>query len=277
MFDPNFIGNVSAEDVQVEEILPGYHHFQRFRAVVTLQGHRHRLLLKPNPSGERDQIVADRLKYLFDMKPMHVFGLRLNFLFRGGKRVVCDWIEYLAISLGPRGPRHLINLPSHMKDERLRTLREIRRTDLIKVFDFQVELCKAVIFRYVIGTSETCDEHILIHTVEYLEGDLPPAFEVISISESVITSQCPPRDFLDSLRFISSEAWRKAQEEILASFDFDYERGIILQTRQPERDLKHRKPKGPLHVKATRIAEIIEDRLTLITECDVNEILRLMH
>uniref|UniRef100_A0A6C0CI26 Uncharacterized protein n=1 Tax=viral metagenome TaxID=1070528 RepID=A0A6C0CI26_9ZZZZ len=254
MFDPCFIGKVEAENVQLEAILPSLRHVQCFRAVVTLQGNRHRLLLKPNISGKRDQIVADRLKYLFGMKPMHVFGLLLNFLYRRGERQDCDWFEYFAISTANQSG--------------YQTLDKIRLTPLAQELAFQVELCKVVMFRYVIGTSQTEDEHILVRE--------SPQLEVLSISETVITSLCPSREFLRSLSFISVEAWRKAQVEIMQCFDYDYERGIILQTRQLERDIKRRRPKGQLTMKARDIATMIEDRLSLVTTCDVNEILNMM-
>ena len=285
MFDPNFIGKVEAENVRVEEVLPSLRHVQCFRAVVTLQEHQYRLLLKPYVGGKRDQIVADRLKYLFGLKPMHVFGLSLNFLYRQGERYDCDWIEYFAISMGNKLPTKLSHkdgdkLPTklpHKDGDKLsysvwQTLAEIRSTSLVEKLDFQIELCKIVMFRYVIGTSQTCDEHILVRLIESEDH----CFEILSISETVITSLCPARTFLDSLRFISPEAWQKAQVEILKHFDYDYERGIILQTRKLELELKGRRAQGTLTMKPKDIAACIEDRISLVTTCDVNRILDLM-
>lgn len=285
MFDPNFIGNVEAESVQVENVLPGLRHVQCFQAVITLQGHRHLLLLKPNVGGKRDQIVADRLKYLFGVKPMHVFGLCLNFLYRRGERHECDWIEYLAISMGHTLSRDNSNKLEREVYGKYQTLDKIRSTPLINQLDFQVELCKIVMFKYVIGTSQTYDEHILVRTMgdecrskketrsSTEEVSQRIRFEILSISETVITTLCPSRTFLESLRFISPEAWQQAQAEILRHFDYDYERGIILQTRQPELDFKGRKARGPLTMKARDIASCIEDRVSLVTTCDVDKIL----
>lgn len=284
MFDPNFIGQVGAESVQVEEVLPGLRHVQCFRAIVTLQEHRYRLLLKPNVGGKRDQIVADRLKYLFGLRPMHVFGLSLNFLYRRGERHDCDWIEYVAISGGH-------DMSTKLSYGKYETLDKVRSTPLINQLDFQVELCKIVMFRYAIGTSQTYDEHILVRIVGPIVGKEESEsstdetsernqkelerirFEILSISETVITTLCPSRTFLESLRFIPPEAWRQAQVEILRHFDYDYERGIIVQSRKPELDLKGRRPQGPLTMKPKDIAACIEDRVSLVTTCDVDRIL----
>ena len=49
-------------------------------------------------------------------------------------------------------------------------------------------------------------------------------------------------------------------------------RGILLQTEQPERNIKRYKPKGPTHVPVLRIAILMEERVDVIRTSSFKEL-----
>jgi hypothetical protein len=241
MFDPIHIGKIYADYVKVIHPVKSKRTCWPFKALVTIQGHLHALFLKPNLSENRDQIVVDRLKHIADLQPMHTFGLLLNFSYIDGVRKVGDWMEYFAMALNEKEVHDQNSLPFL----KLPCSREEK-----------IELCKIVIFRYMLGLSNTSLEHIIIR-----KGRL------MSISETKISSACPSNAFLESLSFIESECWDIARKLVSQGFDLDKMRGAILQTRSPERDIFKKSSKGPLSIPSKRIAEIVEDRLMQIKEC----------
>jgi hypothetical protein len=260
MFDPYHIGSVNTEDVEVVEVLSGFDgRFQSFRGVLKLQGHRHHLWFHPNWGGKRDPIVIDRLKYLFDVEPNHTFGVVLPFVFKGGELVSDHGCEYLAVSVRPG------------EWNSLRALRSNGGVDIpvAQEEEFQVELCKIVLFRFVSGLATTSDEDILVRT----DG---AQVTLLSLHEVALNSYSLGRNFAKSLRFLPASAWERAREEFIRRYDLDHLRGILLQTRKPERELKRRRPKGPLHLPVQRLAEIIEERVERITNCPLEEILNQM-
>ena len=249
MFDPCYVGLIPNENVKVTT--PFGHSkngkTQMFKAIVTIESNMFALLLKPNEAGKRDQIVADRLKHLFNLKPMNCFALQLKFVVVEGVQIDSPAIEYIAM------PCPFLQLT--YEHQALPTLSSWTG-QRSKAFD--VELLKIAMFRYIIGTTKSLPEHILI-----VEG-MP-----LSISEMVISSFGLPSDFMNILSF---DHWEEARDALVANFDNDQMRGIILQTERCERLMFHRSAKGPLSLPAMRITEIIEERVDLISSCTLDQL-----
>lgn len=249
MFDPYYIGRVNPDNVTVTYVLITHSKlYNLFKAVVVIQGHNHSLLLKPQAEGYRDQVVADRLKYVCNLQPMHSFALSLNFVYVGGIRKDSEWTEYVALALNKKEVETPELLPS------------LKIEDLQNSKEFQIEFCKIVMFRYLIGLRNTLLENILIRNEKLL-----------SISETMISSGYPSKEFLESLDFIPKEIWEEARNSLLFSFDLDNVKGIVLQTRQAERDIGHRRPKGPLSTSVRNMVETIEDRYIRLRETSIEK------
>lgn len=252
MFDPLHIGKLSANYVKVVHIVRKSAGYDSFKAVVTLQGHTHALLLKPNLEKFRDQIVIDRMKHLFGIQPMHVFGLQLNFVYEQGEKFEGRWQEYFAMALSKE------EVLSAEPPPTLKTL----EPNLLKESNFRMELCKIVLFRYLVGSYKTCSEHILIR------NGMP-----VSVSENKISSAFLSLNFISSLPKLEEKDWLEARKSILSRVDLDSLRGIILQTRKPERSIDKKAPKGPLSLPVRRITEIIEERLTILEDYSLQDLL----
>lgn len=248
MFDPQSAGRIEAKDVEVLHVLPGRPgKWQHFEAIVTLQGNRHKMFFKANPGGKRDQLVADRLKHMFGLQPMHTVMCALDFGYQQDERVELDaWLEYFMFA-------NLVPIEGHLGDVDFESQSD----------DFKLEVYKIIMFRFILGLLKTQDDHILIR------NGMP-----ISISEMIITSGLPSREFVNKYinESTSIALLQRAQLELADKFDNDNLRGVILQTRKVERTMFGLKPKGPLNLKASRIAVIIEERVDLITTCDPSKI-----
>lgn len=245
MFDPLHIGRLHSNYIKVTHVVATKKKYSPFKALVTLQGHTHALLLKPNLEWYRDQIVADRIKHMAGLRPMHTFGLELNFAYCDGKRVETEWMDYFAFALSKNEVESPDSLP---------TLQTVDRS-LFESFRFRVELCKIILFRYMLGFSNTCEEHILIR------DGMP-----ISISETKIGSSLLSREFLDQFSFIEAKAWEEGKKELLEHFNLDNLRGCLLQTRMAERNIFHRTSKGPLSIQVKKMAELIEERFSILED-----------
>jgi hypothetical protein len=255
MFDPNTIGYVDASDIKVLHVLKprdgNTSKPQIFKGVLTLQNVPLGLYFKVNVNEKRDQIVADRLKHLFGLQPLNCFALTLDFMYCDDELVSTPdaKIEYFAFQC----PFEELKV-----DRQLPTFDEYRGPMNER---FQIELAKILLFRYTIGTTKTNLSHILIR------NELP-----ISISECMISSSQLPNQFASEFEFITSEAWDQARLEFRLNFSNNKMRGILLQTRQVESDIKYMKPKGLLGVPCSRIAEIIEERLDVIAHLEAERL-----
>ncbi len=269
MFDPYHIGRLDRNNVEVINIIKNAQtmsnalHWQPFKAIVFIQGHKHAMICKPNRKEKRDQIVADRLKYLFKINPMHTVGVKLNFIFIKNEVIDCDFIEYFMFASSLEDIHNEIEpltLDAYFNEHI-----GLSPMYLWPSYAFELELMKIIAFRYIIGNSTTHEKHILI------KNDMP-----LSISETHISSATPQKTLHPILKTININVFKDVQSEFQILFDRDYMRGIILQTRQPEQDLKHLRPKGSITVKATRIAEIMEERYDIITTCKPKDMLNLI-
>tara|TARA_R110001632_G_scaffold50169_5_gene125300 strand:- start:6512 stop:7255 length:744 start_codon:yes stop_codon:yes gene_type:complete len=231
MFDPIMVKDEDLIDVTE---IQNYSN-KVFRAHITLPKSKHDVLMKINFDGKNDQVVADRMKYLFDITPMHTF-----------------FVNY-----------HDINhfCFAFYKGSRLWNQKPIELENNI----FQIEMCKILIFRFVIGSIKTNADHIMI------VDELP-----MSISEIYIGNHFPDINFLKMFTNVDIEYFIKARELINKNFSHDAMRGIILQNGKRERNINYMRCKYPLSVSALRLTELMEEKLDLITSCDIDVILLAM-
>jgi len=245
MFDPESVGKIPRNDIEVIRRYPSVApKFQAFQAIVTLQSNRHHVIFKPNPDGCKDQIVADRLKYLFGLQPMYSACASLNFAFQHDDLIdLGGQMNYLMFAF--RGEfEPLVDFDS--------------QPDAIKV-----EVYKIIMFRFMIGFSRG---HIGM-----IRG-MP-----VSISESLSTAILLKR-FVSTYIHPGSDLRlkRRAQIEFREHFDNDYMRGIIVTCGKPVKELKGLRPKGPLSQDKYDIAMQIETRWEHISNCDVTELVSIM-
>ena len=252
MFDPYSIGHIGTDAVEVVKVFNGRPGRMRsFRAVVRLQEHQHKVIFKPNLNMIWDQLIVDRLKYLFNLEPMHIVSCTLSFCYPKEERYESD-VPINYFMLADKNPVR-------------ETLEDIEYSTVSR--DFRREIYKIALFRYIVGVTKTSVEHILIR------AGIP-----MSISETTITGTALSRPFIQ--KYIETDfeevLMREAVECIKLKFSHDSMRGIILGTRKPEREMKSKKPKYTLSTKSRDIAILIETRLELVTSCEPEELLTIL-
>lgn len=209
----------------------------------------HVVLLKPNRTKTVDQVVADRFKVMCNLIPTHAVCVKLRLR------------QHDALN-------EFIMMSSNLEFDEFETLAEI---DELRDQTEIVEMLKIMMFRFLLGTYNTSPEHVL-RTPRGL----------MSIAETYIgnceqgTSLCDKfsqfvrdHDHAEICGFATS-----ARDSLLENFDFDNMRGILLQTQQPEREIRGMKPKFKLAMPVKRTAELIEERLDILRTSSIDEILQ---
>jgi hypothetical protein len=243
MFDPYFIGEVERKDVRVVQPLEDGR-FQLLKAVVKLGEGYHALILKPNIARERDQIVLDRLKHVFNLTPMHTFGLKLDFVYSNGTQYDSDWTEYFAFA-------------SSLHEGVLEAVEDI--DDLSE--EHKIQAVMILLFRYLVGAIRNRNEHILIRNQK-----------LVSISEGRFTTMEMCSDFASQFVNIPVQIWIEARSRFLKGVLLDNIRGVVLQVDHPTNNIDGKASKGPLSIPVRRIMVSIENRLDLVKTSDVKEL-----
>lgn len=261
MFDPCHIGDVPFRAVKrVERAYPN-----RYFAILELQHNDHTMILKRNTNDIADQLVIDRLKYMCEIEPSHVILLRLPVIFNNNDEMleVGTFKEYIAsravydLNAGFIHEPKLVNHP----------------IALVREPEFMIELQKILVFHWLVGINSTLDNVMI-------RDGMP-----ISVDEAYISTQKPSRAFMD---FVIGELLNfddetddldvvavyreqmtlleEAMREVCGHMDFDTMRGILLQSRQTESSLFHRKPFMKLGTNIRTIAENIEEKIDFLNE-----------
>ena len=268
MFDPTSVGKIDAKAIEVIRVLPSQPgKLQLFEAVVTLQGNKHRVLFKPNRNGKRDQIVADRLKHIFSLTPMHCVSAHLNFCYQHDERVEWhDGIEYLMLAAKVTATKCLRDVNFQCQSD-----------------EFKKEVFKIIMFRFIIGARNTTEDHIVIRSDQQDELDIDDQSDIcsglpMSISEMTLASALPPRDMVE--KYINSktdlELLKAARLELGERFDNDCLRGVIFGRGKIERDLDRLISRPGLTIAARRTAQVIEERFDLVMNCDLKTMLNVL-
>jgi hypothetical protein len=243
MFDPYFIGEVDRKDVRVVNSFGGKQ-FQMLRVFLKLGDYYHTLILKPNIDKDRDQIVIDRLKHVFNLEPMHTFGLKLDFVYSNGVQYNSDWVEYFAFASTLNGEELLpVECLNDLSNEH------------------KIQATMILLFRYIVGAIGNTFEHILF------KGKT-----LMSISEGRFTTMEMCRDFASQFNDINTDTWVKARQRLLKGVLLDNIRGILLQIENPTNNINSKSPKGPLSIPARNIMVSIETRLDIIKTSELDEL-----
>lgn len=242
MFDPYFIGEVDQSDVKVVST-SGDGACQTLDVILRLQGSYYALIMIPNRYEERDQIVIDRLKHVFNLNLIHVFGLKLKFVYNNGHQIETGWQEYLAYNRRCLSP----------KLQNIENLNEDRKIEFIMI----------LLFRYILGIVSTKIDHILV-TSDGLLSTCETRFSSAEMDER-FSSQCVNFDH---------NCWNVARERLLKGVLLDNIRGVIMQVQHPVRELRGKSPKGKLSISSRRIMEIIELRLDVVRTYDLEPLKR---
>jgi hypothetical protein len=308
MYDPTFIDKVHAVDVEVINIMKTTSNLNVLKCVVTLQGKKHALILKRNVYAERDQVVIDRLKHVFNLVPMHTFCMLMNFEYRNGVRFTCDWVEYLAFASSLEEVQSSKPLPHF--EFNLYEKKIVKSTDLNTKPDVKLEgdlnikpdvklegdLNTKLVTEPHDGTNvELNDEsnnHItyeqrvdiaMIIMFRYLVG-VPCSDEhiilrserYISISEMKMNSVVPNTKFIRRFAWIAREVWEEARSTFCEHVNMDDVRGIILQTGSPVRNMFMLRARGKLSKNSRVVIEGLEMRLETIQNLPMGALLRLL-
>jgi hypothetical protein len=242
MFDPYFIGKVDRRDVKVLTSL-GAKRIQMLKVVMKLGDNYHILILKPNLERYRDQIVIDRLKHVFNLTPMHTFGVELDFVYSGGLQHDVDSMEYFAFA-------------SQWKEE-CETL-----DDQISLsVEHKEKVLMILMFRYVVGALNTSGEHILLK-----RGKL------ISISEGRFATGGESNSLAPQFADLSGSIWAKSRDRLLKGVLLDNIRGIVLQSDNPTNNIDRKASQGPLSIPVRRIMTNIESRLDILKTASIKDL-----
>lgn len=246
MFDPYFIGDVERPNVKVLSSF-GHSGAQFLRTIILIQDNYYALILKPNKSEERDQIVIDRLKHVFNLTPMNTFGLRLDFIYVQGAAHNVGWFEYFAFASDFKSIAMGVTFP-HIE------------APLMKFeFEQRVKLCMILMFRYIIGDHNTKNDNILIVKDDFL-----------SISEMRFSSSEMDSRFSKQFEDFEDQCWKEARHRLMKGVLLDNIRGILLQVQNPTKDISRKSPKGKLSIPARRIMCIIEERIDVVRSSTLN-------
>jgi hypothetical protein len=248
MFDPYFIGKVERDNVKVLDAF-GTKRFQLLKAVLKLGDNYHVVLLKPNHDRTRDQIVIDRLKHVFNLHPMHTFGLSLDFVYCVGALNDYDNMEYFAFA-------------TKLKEDEFDHVYDIRDLDQ----EQQEQAVMILMFRFIVSAVGNHNEHILIKGTK-----------LVSISEGWFSRQDMDSEFASQFGMIKRTTWIAARERLMKGVLLDNIRGIVLQTENPTNTIHAKAPKGPLSIPVSRIMYSIEDRLDMIKNDDLGEVLKALN
>jgi hypothetical protein len=291
MFDPFHISCFEKSDIKYWEPVNATRPRTRdpIFAILTIQGNEHAVMLRENVSNTADQIVADRLKFMCEIEPMYTVALKLKCIYmyspsegsilldspptdyymtRALTRIVDLDDEELLADEDDQIPYEGYQLNDEQKLTFLRTTAWIDHPlDLRTTPEFAFELLKILIFHWLIGVN-TDQHHIAIH------NGLP-----FSINELALENGKPSRLFFERIQYeldadepgYTISMLPEVIQEVGGHFDFDTMRGILIQSREPQTDLKHRIPVMKLSENCRTIAENVEERLDFMLSYSIEE------
>lgn len=248
MFDPFFIGNVDAGQVKVVKVLEGTGP-QSLKVIMRLNDNFHALVLKPT-LGDRDQIVIDRLKHIFNLRPMNVFGLSLNFVYVNGRRLEGHNSEYLAFAsnlefvLGDFDHPHVSNFEGLS-------------------FDRKVDLLMVLFFRFLVGTRGGLSRN---------EDILDFGNYYVSTNEQKFSSADVNHEFACQFSSFEDACWIEAIQKFTKGVLKDAIRGVVYQHDDYLRNTKGKSAKGRLSIPPKRVMQILEERLEILKTQDVESL-----
>lgn len=241
MFDPYDIGTIEATDIV--KWIPVTDNITH--AILVLQGKQHAVLLKQTKNYKDEQLVADRIKFMCALEPMYVCTLQIPKVDIHQKGISSNPIKYFMIYTEFRysGEVEFVKCPN---------ITNIENPD-------NFEICKILLFRFMIGAKNTTEEHIIVRNHKY-----------VSISENVLCNGKLNPTLVNKYMMNDELLWR-ARKAITENFDFDCLRGIICGTRQEEREIVRTK-KIKLNIDYKSLIALIECNLEIIASVSCSEL-----
>lgn len=293
MFDPAFINNIKPTDIiYIQNFVPfdgialgaivgnTKNKVRYYKTIVKLQDNFHALIMEPNIYDNSNRLVIDRLKYIFDLRPMHVFLSRIPMNIRhvsdDVEIVECDKLDYIFTC----PDIELVYLNNNSKVESIDNKNKLIKFNQFKLLVnslelleddiFKKEVIKIILFKFIIGNNECHPHSIIVKYDKYNEQFIP-----LSCIENHICKQNKV-DWIGiygDILFNNDDLITEAKSEVLQNIDYDCIRGIILQSGNPETALAHHRSRKALSVLPTVFFEFVDTRIEILSTLSNGELL----
>lgn len=259
MFDPSHIGELQREDILWWKQVYPSHGRSPLHALVRLNNTHHAVILKENPGGKMDPVIADRLKHMCGLVPSYAVSVLIPLEVRSSHEYPSEKIPYIMyrapFTVESRNGQAFLRFVSSC------VLGSLEAEDLksrLASRVFKLELCKIMLFRYLIGSYHTGMDHVIM-----------VGTQLISISETYVGNNKQPQEFIDACVGDwddpeTQEIIEEARQAVTKKFDLDNMRGVILQYGEPSREIVRHRPKRALNIPVKRFAQLVEERLDIL-------------
>lgn len=237
MHDPYYAGRYTCEDFELRY----QNNFGMF-GVLTMQGNNFSVCIGYPETFYEENLVSDRLKFAFGLKAVGCFKIDFN-----GSKCLVYRAEWETTSEDVEVFPHV--------------LLEDYEKDWLDNKDFRKELCKIIIFRWVMGQKISGYKKIIV------VDDKP-----VSLKEGSITTAKMSRHNKNLLRGMYEDVFHEAIEDMLEVYDISNVRGCLYQARSPLRE----NVRCSVHYKflsgVRDIIESITEKMDILEDCDIDEI-----
>lgn len=279
MFDPGHLGQLPVS--LIEKVFLSRPSNKSHYIMMKLQKKQHIFVIEENKSGSADKMVADRLKYIFDLAPVHTimaqFGMSISFREDNYNIVMTNPKEYILYAAPMRRDENEQIL--FVKEPCLNDI--LKRVDLMNDKNFKKEVIKIFLFRFLIGASNSTMKTIRVRTnfsYDNLNGEKHETYIPVAFNEEKVGRQNIPNAKLNKREWemVFGDKYQvdKVRKNMVETFDHDNMRGILLQTRKPEEDIKNRRPKKALSIPAYKLATMIEKRIEIMSSVNIDTFVR---
>ena len=199
-----------------------------------------------------DQMVIDRMKFMCNINANYMARVDIPLTIKDGME---------------REPLETKYLLYHVPFTKVHTSIELKIVENAMKYDFdeqqKIRVCAILLFRFMFSIVETLEDKIRI-----CEDTITSTCEIIC-SNGKIPSRLVTKYASDD------KILNEAKERLLKDFDFDCMRGIIMGSRQPEREFKSSKSNNymKLSISRTNFVKIVEDRYQII-KAEANDYIR---
>ncbi len=277
MFAPCNLTHLSVNDITY--IFPERPSKKSYYIILILQKRQHAFVLEENKLGVADRLVADRLKYIFGLAPIHTVMARLSMTLRMKDKlpraIITEPKDYI-LSATPMWRDENNNISFVQEPDLIEAMKLI--PSLMKDDKFKLGVIKIFLFRFLVGASNSNFSSIRVRTVfrKDKNGNKIGKYIPVSHREEKLGKKDIPNTRLSQkekyIVFNDKELIDIARKELIDNFDHDNMRGIVLQTRKPEPDVKNRRPRKALSIPANKLCNLIEERIDILGTIEISEL-----
>lgn len=244
MNDPYYAGSYPEDDFQ--------EHFRtkRYRyGVLKMQGMHHAVRLMQKGLRGDDQLIADRLKHMFDLLPMNTAIVSVNgedyFMMEAPFTFVDDHqVDTTQDDGSTKVP------PIQMYEPELLTYYE---EDWMENRSFRLEVCKIFLFRWIIGCRKTS-----LDDIEIWNG------WPVSTNELRFGTYGMDSDVVQLLSTAYSDVLDEAMTEVCSDAKFDHLRGCLAQKRCPIQSVDHMRLGNKYALDVRDLLRKMEERIDIL-------------